>query len=126
MRFPPGQRFLFQRLHKGVLAVAVALNVVRECLRQPGLQCTVLPDGRIVRPQVIAHGEVPLDIFGVVRLKDVDLMRALVPALAQVAPSGNAEFPEVFVAELPEILRCAVDRAEIPHDRHDVEDRLGL
>lgn len=56
------------------------------------LQRAVLPGDLAVGPQEIADSQMAFDIGSVRFLKDMDLVRPLVAAFAQVAPAGHAEF----------------------------------
>ena len=50
-------------------------------------------------PQIIAESQVAGNISRVALGKYVDLMGAGVAAFAQIAPSGDAELPEIFIAD---------------------------
>ena len=55
----------------------------------------------------------------------MDLMGALVAALAQIAPAGDAEFPEILVPDTLERGLRRIRQGQVVHDRQDVDDGLG-
>ena len=78
-----------------------------------------------MRAQVVPDGEVPPDIMLVVCLEDVYLVGALVAALSQVAPAGDAELSQIFIANPGEVFRKRVHGLQALDGAQDVKDRLG-
>ena len=75
-------------------------------------------------PQIIAESQVAGNIPRVALGKYVDLVGAGVAAFAQIAPSGDAELPEIFIADGRKRGGCRVGLGQGAHDRQDVDDRL--
>nr|WP_286165944.1 hypothetical protein [Olsenella uli] len=65
------------------------------------------------------------DVLPVARVKDVDLVRALVATLAKVAPPRDAELAEALVAQLAHTRLRGVDLLEAARRHEHVHDRLG-
>ena len=55
----------------------------------------------------------------------MDLVGALITALAEIAAAGDAKFPHHLVAQRLKLGAAGVHLRKIPHHRHDVDNRFG-
>ena len=117
-----GEGKILHAPHKGVFPLAVTVYVAGEFFRQRLFEPRVFFARVLMRTQIIAERQVPLQVERIVRAEDVDLVGALVAALAQITPAGNAEFAQIFIARSFKFFRRAVGAFEALHRRHYIYD----
>ena len=122
----PRERALLDLAGEAFLARAVGGDVPGVALGEVALEGAIGGEVVGVGAEVIAEGKVAHDVGVVADLEDVELVGPLVPALAEIAAAGDAEFAEGLVAQGREGGGEGVDRGEVADDGHEVEDWLGV
>lgn len=68
----------FQFFHKRIFSVHITFNIPRELIRQVLLELSVLLDCLGMGSEVVSYRHMALNILLVIRLKDMNLMGAIV------------------------------------------------
>ena len=73
---------------------------------------------------VVPEREMPPYIPPVVCLEDMDLMRPLIPAFAEIPPPCYPELPAIFITCFSELFRRPIRLFKAPDHSQNIDNRL--
>ena len=75
-----------------------------------------------VKSEIIPHRQMAQNVLFIFLLKNMYLMGPFVTAFSQISPTRNTELSHIFITYGFKLALHPVHFADIPDDRHDVDD----